>query len=133
MRFGDPRSGAATSLAQEGTTTIFTMLQESHPGIGPMEVLPVAGTDNDYHIREGVNLINSWLEYNPDKPISAMNEPQLYISDKCGNLIRCMQMWTGADNDKGASKDFIDVVRYAAMCDIDAVGSQPVFYGGGAY
>ncbi len=134
LRFGDPRSGAATSLAQEGTTTIFTMLQQDDPGIGPLEVLPVAGTDNDYHIREGVNLINGWLEYNPDRPISAMNEPQLYVSDKCQNLIRCMQNWTGADNDKGASKDPIDVLRYAAMQDLDFVATdQPFFYGGGSY
>jgi phage terminase large subunit-like protein len=134
LRFGDPRSGAATSIAEEGATTIFNDLEGTAGGLEPLIVEPAAGREGDYHIREGVNLINNWLEYNPDRPISLANEPQLYVSTNCQNLTRCMQMWTGADGDRGASKDFCDALRYLAMMSIDYYEpQQPNFWGGGSY
>lgn len=133
-RYGDPRSGAATALADEGATTIFQMLEREDDQIGPLIVEPVVGTEGNHHILEGVNLINTWLEYDADKPFSPLNCPQLYISDKCQNTIDCLKMWTGAQGDKGASKDFVDLLRYLAMTapeDMSAI--QPVLYEGGSY
>ena len=103
---------------------------ETEEDLGPMDFQAASG-DN---ITEGVNAINAWLEYDEDKPLSVDNEPMLFISEECRNLIDCMRMWTGADGQKGAAKDPIDLVRYAATDDIEfvepgAVGS----WGGGSY
>jgi hypothetical protein len=135
VRYGDPRSGAATTLAAEGTTTILQQLEQSDGGERPLVVEPVAATSENVHIQEGVQLVNTWLEYNPDKPIEPMlNEPTLYVSDRCQNLISCMKMFTGLDGDKGACKDPIDDLRYLAMMDIDHwdVDARH-FVGGGSY
>ncbi len=98
-----------------------------------MTIEPVPGRDGLYHILEGVNLINEWLCYDPDKEISQLNSPQLYISDKCGNLIECLKMWTGAQGNSGASKDFIDLLRYLAMVAPEDVSHNHPMYAGGAY
>lgn len=140
----DPRSGKAAALSDEGGTCIMDKMQEDHnreagggadgderdEDLGPMDFLPAAG-DN---ITEGVNAINAWLEYDDAKPISMDNEPVLYISEECRNLIDCMRMWTGADGQKGAAKDPIDLLRYAATDDIGFVDLEAmVSVGGGGY
>jgi hypothetical protein len=63
-------------------------------------------------IEEGVALINDALAHDPSQPLSPINEPKLYISKKCENLIYSLREWTGADGEKGASKDPIDCLRY---------------------
>ena len=134
IRYGDPLSGGATAIAEEGATTIIDMLAGTEGNTEPLIVEPAAGRDGQNLIREGVNLINQWLEYNPEKPVIPLfNEPSLFVSSKCQNLISCMKMWTGTDGDKGASKDFIDALRYAAIMGVDARSEMPVFYGGGSY
>ncbi len=118
-RYGDPKSGDAENFQDEGSFSIFQLLLN---GDDPMVVSPVVAGPNMWHITEGVNLINEWLNYDQDKPIvPLLNEPMLYVSDKCQNLIDCLKMWTGRDGDKGASKDFVDALRYLAMMDIDHI------------
>jgi hypothetical protein len=48
-------------------------------------------------------------------PITSTNQPKLYISENCQNLIFCLKEWTGQDGQKGASKDPIDCLRYLAV------------------
>ena len=129
-RYGDPRSGASTVLADEGATTILQMLEDGPDGL---LVEPVAGKDGKFHIGEGVNLINTLLEYDVDKPLDVFNSPRLYVSDKCQNTIECLRMWTGMDGDKGASKDFVDLVRYLAMMNPDDMRVRQELYAGGSY
>jgi len=121
-RYGDPRSGASTTLADEGATTIFHMLEDEDEKTPSMIVEPVAGREGKFHIEEGVNMINELLSYDPDKPFSPMNTPLLFISERCRNVIDCLKMWTGAQKDVGASKDFIDLLRYLAMMDPQDMG-----------
>lgn len=131
----DPRSGSAEALTEAGGTCIMDQMREDHGNgqddeLAPMDILPASG-DN---ITSGVAAINKWLEYDDSKPIDLENEPMLYISEECRNLIDCLRMWTGGDGLKGASKDLIDVLRYAATDDISfmeagTLGSS----GGGSY
>ena len=73
---------------------------------------PAAGL----RIEEGVGIINDWLSWDRDSPLLALtNEPNLYVSEECRNIIYSLKEWTGADGDKGASKDPIDVLRYLAV------------------
>ncbi len=113
MRYGDPRSGAAEAVTEEkGGTSILALLAEED-AMGPgIYVSPAKGVS----IEEGINLINDWLDYDDSAPVTVMNEPRLFVSEECRNLIACMRLWTGAGaKDKQASKDFIDLLRYAAV------------------
>jgi len=74
------------------------------------------------------------MAYDQNQPVSIINQPKIFISDECKNLMWCLREWTGNDGDKGASKDPIDVLRYLAVM-------QPEFgdantykaIGGGSY
>lgn len=43
---------------------------------------------------------------------------KLKFSENCVNMIECVEKLTGKDGQKGAAKDFVDLVRYAVMSDI---------------
>jgi hypothetical protein len=89
----DSRYGNAQTLAKERPTTLIEEMSE----LG-MDFTATPGDTID----EGVQMINSWLHYDRDKPISALNQPKLYISEKCKNVIYCLKEWTGSDGAKGS-------------------------------
>jgi hypothetical protein len=109
-RYIDPRAGSTQAVGKEGGTSLMDLL-DSDPD--PMFFEPAAGMRVD----EGVGLINDWLAFNLNMPINRANEPKLFISDRCQNLIFSMREWTGQDGDKGATKDPIDCLRYLAVMD----------------
>jgi hypothetical protein len=115
VRYGDPRSGRATALTEDGGTCIIDKMAETdadeYGEVPAMFIEPALGVT----IAEGVNMINKWLAYDEEKPMGILNEPTLYISERCKNTIDCLKIWTGQDGEKGASKDFIDLLRYAAV------------------
>jgi hypothetical protein len=85
-------------------------------------------------IDEGVSMINDALSYNPEKPVDAINQPRLYISENCKNVIYALQTYTGADKKLGAVKDFIDLLRYVCLSDaINVEGDILRSTGGGSY
>ena len=123
----DPRAGATQAVGRDGGTSLIELLDS---GDKPMYFKPAPGIKID----QGVSIINDWLSYNSTEAINIMNQPKLYISDKCQNLIYSMREWTGLDLEKGASKDPIDALRYLAV-------SNPEYHtnksfspiGGGSY
>ena len=134
MRYGDPRSGKASAVSDDGGTCLIDMMLEEQgdaSGVVPsMDVQPAAG-DN---ITEGVNLINEWLEYDEERPLSVENEPEFYVSEEAKQVIDCLRIWTGRDGLKGASKDFIDLLRYGAQMGIGYVDEGTLGgSGGGSY
>lgn len=108
-RYMDSRYASSATLAKTGTTTLLEECRD----IG-LEFIPTSGENID----EGVDLINNLLTYDPDRPLGPDNEPMLYVSRECGNVIYALKEWTGADGRNGASKDVIDVLRYAALADL---------------
>ena len=108
VRYSDPRAGASQAAGREGGTSIIDLLGE---GDDPMWFEPAAGIS----VANGLTIVNDWLNYDQNEPITAVNEPMLYISRDCGNLIYSLQEWTGRDGEKGASKDCIDTLRYLAV------------------
>lgn len=85
-------------------------------------------------INEGVQSLNDWLKYDTTKPRDALNSPRLLISKRCKNTIFALETWTGENGNKGATKDPIDVLRYAALQGVGYVA--PGAYdtdGGGSY
>jgi phage terminase large subunit-like protein len=124
-RWMDSRYGNAQTLAKERPTTLIEEMSE----LG-MDFTATPGDTID----EGVQMINSWLHYDRDKPISALNQPKLYISEKCKNVIYCLKEWTGSDGAKGSSKDFPDLVRYLCLSGVNNVeGDILMARGGGSY
>jgi hypothetical protein len=131
-RMMDPRGGmAAVPGQEEGTTIIELMEDETVDRAGgkhaPMffEQAPACG------IQEGIQLVNEWLAFDDELPVSILNAPKLYVSSACKNTIYCMRVWTGRDGEKGASKDPIDLLRYAAKAPLEWVDEKaPMSVGG---
>lgn len=106
-RIMDSRYGNAATVAREGATTLIEECAEI--GLN----FTAAPGDN---IAEGVTMIINWLSYNDGEEISALNQPSLYISSDCKNMIFALSQYTGTGNTKTAgSKDAIDVLRYLVL------------------
>jgi hypothetical protein len=79
-------------------------------------------------------MINDALSHNPEKPVDSRNQPKLYISENCKNVIHCIQTYTGADGKRSANKDFVDLLRYVCLSDaINVEGDILRSTGGGSY
>lgn len=135
-RLIDPRGGGmGVPGMEEGTSIVEMMIEEQRDREGAvtgpsLEFIPAPTMRR---VDQGVELINTWLDYNPEAPLNALNAPRFYVWEGCRNLIYSLREWTGVDGDKGASKDPIDCLRYAAQFDIQHVGKGPRVWGGGSY
>tara|TARA_B100001939_G_scaffold25855_2_gene20964 strand:- start:5556 stop:7187 length:1632 start_codon:yes stop_codon:yes gene_type:complete len=126
-RYIDPRAGASQAAGREGGTSIIDLLGE---GEDPMYFEQAAGIS----VANGLTIVNDWLNFNQSEPVTAVNEPNLYVSEECGNLIYSLQEWTGKDGEKGASKDPIDTLRYLAVMEpIHVTELTFAASGGGGY
>jgi len=84
-------------------------------------------------IDEGVTMINSALDYDPEAPLDFFNKPHYFISDECANSIFAMETWTGDQGNKGATKDPIDCDRYLFLSDLDYLPEAALSVRGGGY
>lgn len=126
-RYIDPRAAGSPVINKEGGTTLLQLLDEEPC---PMYFTPAAGL----RLEEGISIINDWFAYDQNQEISAINQPKLFVSEECHNLMWCLREWTGLDNEKGASKDPIDALRYIAVMQPDYGGSDSYkAIGGGSY
>ena len=116
-RLVDSRFGASANLALDRPTTLLEELAE----LG-YDFIPTPGLQID----EGIELINEALDYDPSMDLGIGNEPKLYISSECKNLIFALKTWTGKDGKEGACKDPIDTLRYL-------ISSSPIHAGDGAF
>jgi hypothetical protein len=81
---------------------------------------------------EGLQAIVDLLSYRPSEPITrGINEPMLYVSEECQNLIWAMKNYTGHDGEKAACKDPIDVLRYMALAGFQYVDDRTMRVTGG--
>ncbi len=140
----DPRSGAAQSVSERdgGASLIdrFEDEQVTSRGIvdGPSLIfIPAPGLPENEGIhgnQEGITGINDLLAFDETQPITPLiNEPKLYISDACENLIWALQNYTGHDGSKAACKDPIDCLRYLVTSDLDYLDDQTLGARGGGY
>jgi hypothetical protein len=99
-----------------------------------MEIVcnPAAGLE----IVEGLQALISKMSYDTSKPLDSVNRPHFYISSDCQNIIHALAEYTGEQGLKEAWKDPIDVLRYAAVSDLDHVDSrklETITYQNGGY
>jgi len=120
----DSRFGATVRPGEERPVT----LMEEFENIG-LVFKPTVGDSID----AGVTAIQAALDYNQEEEISGLNRPNLLICKDCKNTIFAMNTWTGADGQKGACKDWIDLIRYALEGDCIWVDEMATTegYGGG--
>ena len=113
-RLIDPRLGAASRPGQEGATSITSELEDAG-----MTVIPAPGLKIDH----GLALINDRLRYDTTKPLSNLNAPRLYISDRCEQVIESFKNYTGASREE-VFKDFVDCVRMGLEAGLDFVEAE---------
>lgn len=124
-RIMDSRYGNAPTLAREGTSTLI----DDFAALG-LDFRPAPGEEQ----AEGIDKINAALDYDVTRPVDALNQPRLYVCNRCRNTIFALQEWTGRDGKHGASKDPVDVLRYFVLSDpIHAAGRRLSPTGGGSY
>lgn len=137
-RYMDPRPAGTAILSQDGDqmTYIDHMLLPITRGakqpIPGLEFLPAPGCA----VQEGTQLINDQLTegWDPRKPRDPLNCPKLLIDRSCENLIYALRTWTGADGEKGATKDPIDCLRGAVKLGLVWFEpGRPRTRGGGGY
>jgi hypothetical protein len=125
-RLIDPRAGGTPAQTEDGSETLLELLEHDPD---PLYFIQASGI----HIDQGIDRINSLLTYDPDEPISVVNKPILYISDRCQNLIRSMQNLTPAGGDKNKWKDPVDVLRYLAVHGCEFINENRTPARSGAY
>ena len=99
-------SPSATSprIEKDRSSTLYEMFKDYG-----LEMCLAPGID----IAERVAMVNSLLDYDENDQGEIVNPPRLYISERCKNLIFAVEYWTGADGQKGATKDPVDCLAYA--------------------
>ena len=119
-RFGDPRAFATEAAAAGGGRSLlelFADYDENNPdseATAPMqfEAAKVMRSLLAESASGSLDKINDALSYDETKELTVMNEPHLYISDRCQNLIKAMLNWDPLQGEKSAWKDPVDVLRY---------------------
>lgn len=106
-RYMDARFANVRSFEDGGMVTLLEKFDEI--GLTFFDTSQNAG---GWTIREGVQLITDALWFNPERPVGLGNQPKLFVSEECRNLIFAMENWTGEDGGEGACKDPIDCLRY---------------------
>ena len=83
-----------------------------------MGLIPASGVQED----EGLGVVNELLDWNQEQPLVALlNEPKLYVSEDCLQVIWALENYTGRGGPKGACKDFADLLRYMALAKLEFV------------
>lgn len=66
----------------------------------------------------GIEKVRRYLAYDTSRPLNNLNQPKLYVSPRCKNVIASLSKWS-RDPDNGKAKegykDFCDVTRYLCM------------------
>lgn len=106
----------ASSAKQENDRSVTAITQFEDIGLW-FDSAP--GTDID----GGLNTVIDLMYFDRSRPVDASNQPRFFVVEDCLNAIECMKIWTGNDGGEGASKDFIDLIRYGLNAGIGDVAT----------
>lgn len=138
LRYIDPRAGRNQHIAERGGTCLVDEFAREHRDPvtgrvdGPQMIFDLA---SGVHIEEGKTAINTLLYWDRNKPLVAVtNAPRLYVAENCQQIIWALENWTGKDGETGACKDFVDLVRYMALQELQYLTHESLRpRGGGSY
>jgi hypothetical protein len=111
-RFLDCRSADNPNITRDGVVTLVDKFQEINLDFS---VTPGGTVD------ERVRLLNSRFDFREDVQGNVIVPPTIYISDRCVNSIFCVQNWMGVEGQKGAMKDFVDLITWYAALGLDYI------------
>lgn len=114
-RLIDPRLGASKYQAADGASSIIEDMNDQG-----MVCIPAPGLDID----DGLQALIGKMAWDTTKPPDSLNRPHFYVSEECENIIMALSEYTGEQGLKEAWKDPVDVLRYAAIADIDHVDAK---------
>jgi len=104
----DKRFANTTHTGRDGDTRLLEELLRE----GLRYVTPITKrVDMRNEIELGIQAINDFLNYDESRELDSTNMPHLYISDRCENLIECMENYTDEGGHDEVWKDYIDCVR----------------------
>lgn len=118
-RLIDPRAAGNKTATEKGHVDLLHKLaqEDRNPKTGeliaaPMYFTPAAGFD----IQHGLTKLSEWLFFDIHRErIPLLNEPHLFVSDRCLNFIWAMNHYslpTDAETADDACEDWVDVARY---------------------
>lgn len=122
-RKGDPRAFATQAAASEGGTSLFEIFRQEPAGVtekSPQRAMYFVPAKVRSTITLDLEKVNDLLAYDADKAITRENEPHLYITENCQNLIRSMLNWSPDQGSTSPWKDPIDTLRYLV--------DEPLYY-----
>lgn len=122
----DKRFANSTYSGMDGDTRLLDQLML----VGLRYVTPqVKRVDKINEIELGCQSINDYLDYDEHQDVSILNSPHLYISERCMNLIECMENFTGEGGDTEIWKDGIDTLRILMDINPRVVDFETVYSG----
>lgn len=114
-RKGDPRAFAMKSAADDGGKNLFEIFQsaDAHEpnseDFAPMYFEPAMVRNR---IALEIEVLNDAFAYDESRELSVENEPRLFISERCQNLIQAIVNWHPDQGEDSPWKDPIDALRY---------------------
>ena len=105
-RYMDARFGNTRGFDEGGMVTLIEKFDE----VG-LTFLDSSTGGGKWTVEDGSVMVEDALAWDSSREMSFFNEPRLYVSDECRNLIFALKVWTGQDGQKGATKDPIDCLR----------------------
>jgi len=140
LRLIDPRAGSARVPGAEDGTSIIEMMAEEHVDrdgkvTGPPMAFVQAPACRMAADSADTALLNDLLDYDAEQALTMLNCPRLYVGADCLNTIYALRTWTGIDGEKGATKDPVDCLKYAAKHGLQYYSPSEMWEvtGGGAY
>jgi len=134
-RYGDPRGIHNEHVSTGGGVTLYDLFEaeqldaKTGERIAPAMELndaPTSRRSNAEEADEGITLLNGLLGGDGLGAVGAgedqmpgVNQPRLFVSEECRQVIWCLENYTGRSGGTGASKDFIDLVKYSALAELE--------------
>lgn len=146
-RYVDPRAAGTQHAQEQGARTVIELFAErvvnARGEVCEPMVLEQAysgrqmGVGENAQIGTGLSEVNELLDWDPLDPnglVPGVNEPRLYVSSECEQVIWTLQTYTSRGGPKGGCKDFADLLRYMALSNLQYIGAEGlVATGGGTY
>lgn len=132
-RFADPRGLHNRHITEQGGGDLYDDFIKENVDERTGQIVPAMDIEdaatsrraNPEDVDEGITKVNELLGC-PGK-MTLFNQPHLFVSDRCQQVIWMLGNYTGRSGSKGASKDFCDLVKYACLSDCEHMegGKEP--------
>lgn len=128
-RYGDPRGIHNTHVSEQGGTTLYDdFAMENVDAVSGRKVpamelfdAPTSRRADPRDADEGITKVNELLGCPGRTAMPVFNQPHLFVSDDCRQIIWMLGNYTGLSGGSGASKDMCDLVKYACLADLEHV------------